>query len=151
MKITEPFHFDFFVPMRPQPLQRVRVCKNGFSYTPKESKDAKAYIRHEAIEYLRAEGIEEPMEGNVSIWIKIYCEKPKCWYEGKPVTGGGDWDNHAKTVCDALNKVLYKDDRQIQRGAVIKRYDDRIGYRIYGVINPIPEKPRKSRKKKCNA
>ena len=60
MKLTEPFYFDFFVPMRPQPLQRARVCKSGVSYTPKESRDAKAYIKHEAIEYLKKNGIEEP-------------------------------------------------------------------------------------------
>lgn len=151
MKITEPFHFDFFVPMRPQPLQRARTLKNGFSYTPKESRDAKAYIRHEAIEYLKSKGIEEPMEGIVKIRIDAYFEKPKCWYEGKPVTGGGDWDNLGKTVSDALNAVLYKDDRQIQQGAIFKHYGDRIGFEVAGVIEPIPEKPRKTRKKVKNA
>lgn len=25
----------------------------------------------------------------------------------------GDWDNHAKAICDALNGICYHDDRQI--------------------------------------
>lgn len=30
----------------------------------------------------------------------------------------GDWDNHAKATCDALNGICYLDDRQIVDGRV---------------------------------
>jgi Holliday junction resolvase RusA-like endonuclease len=40
-----------------------------------------------------------------------------------------DWDNIAK-VCDAANKLIWNDDRQIVEGAVIKRYSDRPLLRI---------------------
>lgn len=30
----------------------------------------------------------------------------------------GDWDNHAKAICDALNGICYTDDRQIVDGHV---------------------------------
>ena len=30
----------------------------------------------------------------------------------------GDWDNHAKAICDALNGICYLDDRQITEAHV---------------------------------
>ena len=30
----------------------------------------------------------------------------------------GDWDNHAKAICDALNGICFSDDRQIIDGHV---------------------------------
>lgn len=30
----------------------------------------------------------------------------------------GDWDNHAKAICDALNGICYIDDRQIVDGRI---------------------------------
>ena len=30
----------------------------------------------------------------------------------------GDWDNHAKAICDALNGICYVDDRQIIDGRI---------------------------------
>lgn len=42
----------------------------------------------------------------------------------KPVTKP-DADNYLKTVCDALNSVVYRDDAQITDLTIRKRYSDR--------------------------
>jgi Holliday junction resolvase RusA-like endonuclease len=38
-----------------------------------------------------------------------------------------DWDNAAKSICDALNGVVFRDDSQIVRAFVTKVYSDRPG------------------------
>lgn len=35
-----------------------------------------------------------------------------------------DWDNIAKNICDALNGVVYPDDKAIVTGSVKKVYSD---------------------------
>ena len=41
-----------------------------------------------------------------------------------PGHGSGDWDNLAKSVCDALTGIAWADDTQIVSGAATKRYAD---------------------------
>ncbi|AVX31822.1 Holliday junction resolvase RusA (prophage-encoded endonuclease) [Carboxydocella thermautotrophica] len=55
------------------------------------------------------------INGPVAVEIIIYLADKKT----------GDWDNYGKAITDALNKVAYKDDRQIVDGRVIKRLCDK--------------------------
>lgn len=147
MKIEKPVYMKFFVPMKPQPLQRTRSTKTGFHYTPQKSRDAKAQIAYFGAEYMRKQGFEEPIEGYFDVKIWVYLAKPKNWFENKLPFTGGDWDNHGKTVSDALNGVIWLDDRYIRMGTVIKDYGDAPGYTIKITAFPLPEKPRKRRRK----
>ena len=45
---------------------------------------------------------------------------PKYW-EGRADLGKPDWDNLGKLACDALNGIAFKDDSQVDTGAVTKR------------------------------
>ena len=45
---------------------------------------------------------------------------PKYW-EGRADLGKPDWDNLGKLACDALNGIAFKDDSQVDMGAVTKR------------------------------
>lgn len=143
MKLDKTQFFNFFIPMTPQPLQRSRSTASGRHYTPKESVDAKSRITAYCQEYLAERGITEPLEGEVYIDIAVFFEKPKCWWEGKRMLSGGDCDNHAKTVCDALQGVLFYNDKNVTSLHVTKSYADKIGYKITGYIYPVAEKPRK--------
>lgn len=42
-------------------------------------------------------------------------------YNPKPQSGKPDWDNLGKLACDALNGIAFKDDSQVDTGAVTKR------------------------------
>lgn len=42
---------------------------------------------------------------------------PKYW-EGRADLGKPDWDNLGKLACDALNGIAFKDDSQVDMGAV---------------------------------
>lgn len=46
----------------------------------------------------------------------------------------GDWDNHAKAICDALNGICFTDDRQIVDGRVrLHRGDPHIDIQLEAI------------------
>lgn len=109
----------FSVPGKAQSKQRPRVMKTGFTFTPKETVNAEAFIRALALE---AMGGHPPMEGSVKLSIKIYRRIPKSFSKKKkaqaiggvllPVTNP-DMSNQIKLIEDAMNGIAYGDDGQI--------------------------------------
>lgn len=49
---------------------------------------------------------------------------------GKPFTSRSDFDNHIKAISDALNGVVYKDDRQVAHGSIERWYGPQDGFRV---------------------
>lgn len=87
---------------------------------------------------------QKAMEGRplltvaVRVLVEAHFPVPASWSKKKRreallgivrPTVSPDWDNIAK-VCDAANKLIWDDDRQIVEGAVIKRYSDKPLLRI---------------------
>lgn len=144
--------FKMFLPGKTVAKARPRFNRNtGHAFTPKTTAHQEAVIREAAMEFMERQGIDEPHEGPVRMVVVNCFGKPDKWYEGLEPAGGnkGDWDNLAKTVCDGLNRVLFKDDSLIIDGRSIKRYYDRPG--VYIVVELLPKvepppKPRKGRK-----
>ena len=75
----------------------------------------------------------------VEISIKFYFKRPidhfhpklqvrdnlkQEFFTARPFNIGGDIDNHIKFVLDAMNNVLYNDDRQVMKIEVKKKYSD---------------------------
>lgn len=116
MKIT--------IPGTPVPKGRPRVRVMGkFAqiYTPPETRKAEDEFLKEAIKYKPG----EPIEGPIAIDIKFYKAPPKKMPKGRTGwTTKPDLDNLVKLVIDALNKVFFKDDRQIVEITATKEYDD---------------------------
>lgn len=109
----------FKVPGEPKPHPRPRATTiHGHArlYTPKSTQDRKYNIQKYAKE---AYGDKAPYQGLVSMSIHFIMKRPKnkIWKtKAMPRTAlshGPDLDNMAKTVMDALNGVIYIDDRQI--------------------------------------
>jgi Holliday junction resolvase RusA-like endonuclease len=123
---------EFAIPIKPQgkARHRTRVVMIGrkpvaMQYSdPKGVKYEKA-IRDAVIKQYKG----EPLEGPLSVQIYARFERPKSvnreWHTVKP-----DADNVGKAVCDALNGVLWIDDRQIVTLAVFKQYASRGEIRI---------------------
>lgn len=87
------------IPIRVLPKQRPRVGR-GHVYTPIETQRFEAQVRH----FLRPFESEK-IAGRVRVEIKIFFKKAK----GRVP----DLDNQIKSVLDAMNKVLFNDDSQI--------------------------------------
>lgn len=123
---------NFTVPGAPQGKARARTVRNKYtgkihSYTP----DKTAYYEKAvAVAYKNATNIvfnDEP----ILMHIYAYCPMPKSFSKRKRIeaaecrifpTAKPDCDNIAKAVCDALNGVAYKDDKQIVGLFVHKLY-----------------------------
>lgn len=89
----------FTVPGRPIPA--VRMTRKSM-YVNKYAKRYLAY-KHGVAWIGQSVFKGEPSEGPIGVNLNLY------------IHGGnhGDIDNYAKSITDALNKILYKDDKQI--------------------------------------
>lgn len=95
---------DITIPGRPYPLKRSRR-RGQQDYDPPENQAAKDKIRW----LIGWRG--DPYEGKVMVGIRC------CYRQANPTA---DVDNLAKTVLDALNGYVIKDDRQVVRLLVTK-------------------------------
>ena len=109
--------------------ERPRVnLYNGKVYTPNKTKYYENYIREcFCIKYPRFEQIE----GRVSIEIIAYRQIPKNTSKANTLnmlqditspTIKPDIDNIGKVVLDALNKFAFKDDNQVCKFSIQKKY-----------------------------
>lgn len=127
--------FNIQGPMRGK--QRPRATRMGRIYTPKETVNAEAYIKYLASV---AMGEMEPFTGALKATFAIYVEIPKSFTKGKreaalagtvyPTTKP-DLDNIVKLLADAMNGVVYKDDKQIVSICVSKKYADSASAHVY--------------------
>lgn len=121
----------FTVPSVPvaQPRQRHRIVKSGarvysHNYTPtKDPVNAfKAAVQMAARQAYQG----PPLSGALDVRMVFVMPRPKSMtWKTKPMprvphTGKPDRDNLMKSVQDALNELLWKDDSQICAGAIEK-------------------------------
>jgi len=103
---------------------------NGRSYTDAKTQNYEAALRVAAMD---AMGARKPIDGPVSVNIEARVPVPASWSQKKraaalsgemqPVTKP-DIDNIVKT-WDALNHVVFNDDRQIVQASVRKVYHEK--------------------------
>lgn len=123
---------EFTIPGDPVPQGRPRAARNGrriVMYDPKDSREYKQYVSLIA----RQHAPKTLLEGPLSVRMKIYRQIPKSTtkkdraliFEGKkrPITKP-DTDNYTKSVLDALNGIIYKDDSQVTDLYASKYYSD---------------------------
>lgn len=123
---------EFTIPGEPQGKARARTVRNKHtgaivSYTPE-----KTVFYEKMIAFAYKQKTTQNFESvPVVVAIYAYYGIPKSWSNKKKTgaikglilpTKKPDVDNIAKVVCDALNGVAYKDDSQIVRLFVHKRY-----------------------------
>lgn len=121
---------DVHVPMEPRGKQRPRISKNGHVFTPPQTINAEKQIRM----YARLQYKQPPVDGPVKLLVQAFFLKPKSAPKDRlyPIVTP-DWDNLGKLVSDALNKLIYLDDKQIISATVEKHYCKqfvRQGFRI---------------------
>ena len=109
---------------QPQGKQRARVTiRGGFAkaYTPEKTASYENLIMLSFVTALR--GKQTPFwECPLEITIKAFYAIPKALNCALRPTKKPDIDNVVKCVCDALNKVAYKDDTQVIRLSAEKYY-----------------------------
>jgi Holliday junction resolvase RusA-like endonuclease len=118
-------------------IVRSRANPMGYAsgYTPGKTR---RYEEQLAAQAAYAMGNRSPIAGPVHVQVCAYVPVPKGWSKRKRTlalageirpTVKPDWDNYAK-VCDALNSVVWIDDKQVIDGLVQKFYSERPRLRI---------------------
>lgn len=130
---------EFFVPVRPKPMERGRVTRGTkfpTVYTVQED-----YAYQDQVKQAFDRGALDSSDPIIYPWLGpcfITCHflfaKPKAWYPGKPFSRSPDLDNLLKNVLDAMNAIKHK---KTKEGKVIERSigawaDDRQVCGFYG-------------------
>jgi len=102
------------------------VFAKGFmhKYVPAKTRNAMADMRAQIVSQLPAEW--QPYDCPLALHIQIYKSKPKSakktdkWPSKRP-----DTDNYLKTILDAMNTVVFKDDALVCYIEATKMYDEK--------------------------
>ncbi|WP_422447850.1 MULTISPECIES: RusA family crossover junction endodeoxyribonuclease [unclassified Endozoicomonas] len=125
-----------FVNSIPKSKGRPRFTRSGRCYTPAATRQAENEIR-----CLARLQLKKMLAGPVGVLVVAVFPIPSSWSgtkAGQAQAGGirpavkPDFDNVAKLYCDALNGILWEDDRQIVDGRCIKVYGQQPGVLVIG-------------------
>ena len=100
---------QFAIPGHPPRKERPRVVR-GHAFTPKATKDAEKVIALLARKEMREAG--EKMDSTSRFRLTVSAH-----FKGRVAA---DWDNIGKIVSDALNGIVWKDDRQVDDARVFR-------------------------------
>lgn len=125
---------SFEIPGEPVGKARARVTKWG-TYTPEKTENYEALIK-----YTYMKQCNTMYEGALKMMIHAYYLIPKSASKSKQAmmksneilpTKKPDADNVIKIICDALNKIAYKDDSQIVELVFSKEYSHEPKVKVY--------------------
>lgn len=112
----------------PVAKERPRIGKGGNIYTPRKTHVYEAGVGWKAKQAMQG---ASPFECPVELTAVCIIEPPQSWAQIKreaaisglllPVSAA-DVDNYLKAICDGLNKIVFKDDKQVCRATVAKMY-----------------------------
>lgn len=111
------------------------VRATGVAFTPAKTRRYESHLRLAAQD---AMGSRLPIEGPVTIRMIAKLPVPNSWSHSKKAKAflgillpqsKPDIDNYLK-LCDALNEVVFRDDKQIVDAGVTKIYSDKPALRI---------------------
>ena len=116
-------HIEFTVDGPPIGKGRPKAVRFGNQvrmYTPKKTSEYETDIAFKAAQIM---GDTKPVETPVSVGVLAYYPIPASWskkrqqaaIDGIEIPGKPDLDNVLKAVLDALNGVVYVDDKQVVR------------------------------------
>ncbi len=124
--------FSAHFPFEPRGKGRPRLGRNA-TYTDAKTREFERLVAAIA----RCEMVGPPVDGPVAVEIYCHFGMPKSWSrtrraerDGRPHTSKPDADNIAKSVCDALEGIVFWKDQQVSALKVEKRWLDRPGFRV---------------------
>lgn len=128
-RCVDSYTLSFTASLQAIPKGRPRFSGKGHAYTPERTR-----VFEERIRALALSKVTEPVSFPVSVTIEITQSMPKrveddgvlrtLGHLGFIVPSGGDLDNRAKAVMDAINGVVFHDDKQVNKLAVTIKYGE---------------------------
>lgn len=124
---------EFIIEGKVKPKQSFRYTRQGFKYTPRDVKQYARDIQYSFYakypKWLPSMFFEKPLRAEIEVFIKI----PKGFSKIKKqraIAGEirplvkPDIDNCTKNIFDALNGIVYPDDKQIVELSIKKFYSE---------------------------
>ena len=110
--------YQFTIPGHPRVFQSFRFTKSGDKYPPSGKLEWQEYIRLCA----RPCAPQEPINDFVSVEISAWIQRPKKTHFRFPPRI--DLDNFSKALLDALQGVIYTNDKFVARELLSKQWAD---------------------------
>jgi crossover junction endodeoxyribonuclease RusA len=116
--VTTKQQMTFAVRGNPRPKGRPRFTKYGHAYTPKDTKGYEKVVRVAAMAALTKwrdenQGLHWNAAGPFALQVHLFFDDKR----------KRDLDNCLKSISDALNKLLYDDDHQIDHISAERYFD----------------------------
>jgi Holliday junction resolvase RusA-like endonuclease len=139
MTTTAPDVCQFDIPGVPVGKGRPRFSTAGKfvrAFTPEKTVRYENLVKVAAFEAMQG---RKPFKGPVSVRVEAHFPVPSSWskkrqclaYDGGILpTVKPDADNIMKTVCDAMNGIVFDDDKQAVRADVVKAYAEKPGVSV---------------------
>lgn len=116
----------------------------AMTYVTKEAEAYRQQVQHIALDA----GLSEPLQGRVELSYRLYPHRPQDWKK-RMRSLGPEWDdsvqcldvyNAIKVAADAMQGVIYVDDKQIWGGTNRREEPDEYGARLVVYVRKIPPK-----------
>lgn len=129
----------FVVPGTPVGKGRPKFARRGNFVTTHTPEKTASYENLEKVKAQEAMQGRALIDGAVSIDIALFVTPPASWSQKKQraalageiyPTTKPDWDNCGKGICDAINEIVFKDDKQVVDARVSKRYAETAGAHV---------------------
>ena len=136
---------SFVVPGEPAAKGRPRMTRGGRVYTPKKTVSAENMVRVYATQAMVGQPL---LEGPLTVEIIAVLSIPRSWSKKRKDLAANhsllpiktpDIDNLAKLVTDAMNGVVYHDDKQITTLRATKIFGEAPGTAV--VVDEAPTVP----------
>lgn len=127
---------EFFLPFAPVAWERARSCGKRF-YTAPKSAAYKASIRN-ILDRNKKHFVDlylMPLEIDMTFALVRPLKCKRLFPAVRP-----DLDNYAKSVLDAMNEIVFKDDGQVVKLTLMKVYAD-AGTGTNVIVRPLPQEP----------
>ena len=124
----------FTVPGSPVAKGRARAFKRGNHighYTPATTANYENLVKLVAVDGMKGKQI---ITGSASVTLDLFFQIPGSWSKKKKVaalngdirpTVKPDIDNICKALCDAVNGIVWQDDKQVVEMVIGKYYSDK--------------------------
>lgn len=131
---------------RPVPKGRPRLSAHGHMHTPPSTAKFERQVR-KAVQRKWGKRVA-PVGASIEVFIKVDRAVPLSWSKkriiealssGEPPQGPGDLDNIAKSILDAINGVIFEDDKQVSRLVVRREYAELDAFHL--LVREAPKKP----------
>jgi len=124
-----PYVKTFKIDIEPRGKGRPRFSKCGHTYTDSKTRQFEKDLSQLASLAWK----NNPLKGAVAIEIEAYFKRPKS-VKRELHTVSPDADNVIKACLDALNKIVFEDDKQICSVSCKKFYAEKEGFILIKVF-----------------